>query len=132
MSLAVLAKSTEFVAKTSSLVQRATSESREQLVSFEREAAMMQTAGSLSRTPKDVLRTNAPKATLLRTVTLNQRGGTFQIDMKGDAGPGAVAMISRAELQRIMQMLHKEAVKASWIDVHPQPVAEEAATKVRH
>ena len=132
MTLAWLAKGSEFVAKTSSFAQRTSSESLKELASFEHEAALAQTASSITPTPPNVLDTNRTTAKLLHTVTLDQRGDAFRIEMKGEADLGAVANLKRAELQRITQMLREAATKASWIEQQPQAAASNSVTAVRH
>jgi hypothetical protein len=115
LALALLAKSTEFVDKSSTLAPRVSSESLDQLRSFEREAALAQTAASLSPTPTGLVAQHAPGAKLLETVTLNQRGENFEIEMRTDGVTGAKAAVNRAELQRILDMLRDTALKAGWV-----------------
>ena len=132
MALAVLAKSDEFVSKTSKLLQNATADTREQLMSFEREAALAKTAGSLTRTPKDVIAGKPRSAELLHGVTLNQRGKTYQIELRGEAGGAAIATVQRDELQTIMQMLLHAAVNGGWVSAQKTSAAEGAVRGVPH
>jgi len=132
MALALLAKADEFVSKTSKLLPNATAGTREQLLSFEREAALAETAGSLTRTPQKLLAGKSRAAELLGEVRLNQRGATYQIDLQGDAGGGAVATIKRAELQRIMQMLDDVTIKAGWGEAKERAAPDPSLPIVRH
>jgi hypothetical protein len=132
MTLAWLAKSSEFMAKTSSLAKRTSSGSLEELASFEREAALAQTAPSLSPTPPNVLDNSRTSAELLHTVKFDQHGDTFRMEMRGEAERGAAATLTRSELQRIIQMLRETAAKARWIDEQSQTAAASSAAMVRH
>jgi hypothetical protein len=132
MALAWLAKSSEFMAKTSSLAKRTSSGSLGELASFEREAALAQTASSLSPTPPNLLDTSRTSAELLHTVTFDQHGDTFRMKMRGEAELGAAATLNRSELQRITQMLQETATKASWIAEDPQTAAASSTAIVRH
>jgi len=115
MALAVLEKSEEFVSRTSRLLQKATAETLADLKTFERQAAMAQTAGSLSRTPNSVLAAQAGSAELLHKMAIKQLSqSSYQMQMGGSAGGNAVAMLNRGEFQRIMQMLHEVVSKAGW------------------
>lgn len=118
LSLAWLAKAGEFLASTSPLAQRAPAEHRSDLASFEREAAMAQTAQAMSPTPPEIIAAPPPvEAELLEKVTWTQRGERFHFELVGNRGGGAAGMLSRAELQRIMQMLQEVAGKAGWTAV---------------
>lgn len=116
LALALLGKANEFLVNTSSLMQRAAPEHRTDLASFEREAAMAQTAKAMSQTPQDILTPppTASAAELAQAVTITKRGERYQVDIRGEAGGGVSGLLTRAELQRIMQMLQEVAVKAAW------------------
>jgi hypothetical protein len=49
------------------------------------------------------------------------------MDIRGETGGGVTALLTRAELQRIMQMLQEVAVKATWPAATPQAQAAPAA-----
>jgi hypothetical protein len=132
MALALLAKADEFLSKTSKLLQNATAETREQLISFEREAALVQTAGSVKRTPNDVILDRPRAAELLHEVTLNQRGTIYEIILKAEVGRGSVATVNRAELQRIMQMMRDVAAKANWELAQGKSTSEKAPRTLPH
>ncbi len=91
----------------------------------------------MSATPSDVLKPPTVSAELMETVTWSQKGEHYQIEIRGNGGGGAKSVLTRAELQRITQMLHEVVGKAAWTaaSATPQaaPVAAEApATPVRH
>ena len=135
--MAWLAKSGEFLTSTSPLVQRAAPEHRGDLATFEREAAIAQTAPAMSATPPDVIKPPTVSAELMETVTWSRKGEHYQIEIRGNGGGGAKSLLTRAELQRITQMLQEVVGKAAWTaaSATPQaaPVAAEApATPVRH
>jgi hypothetical protein len=135
--LAWLAKSGKFLTNTSTLVQRAAPEHRGDLATFEREAAIAQTAPSMSATPSNVLKPSTVSAELMETVTWSQKGEHYQIEIRGNGGGGAKSVLTRAELQRITQMLHEVVGKAAWTAASATPqaapvAAQTPATPVRH
>jgi hypothetical protein len=137
LALAWLAKSGEFLTSTSALVQRAAPEHRGDLATFEREAAIAQTAPAMSATPPDVIKRPAVSSELMETVTWSQKGEHYQIEIRGNGGGGAKSVLTRAELQRITQMLQEVVGKATWTaaSATPQSAAAPAqapATPVRH
>ena len=135
--MAWLAKSGEFLTSTSALVQRAAREHRGDLAAFEREAAIAQTAPAMSATPSDVIKPPTVNAELMETVSWSQKGEHYQIEIRGNGGGGAKSVLTRAELQRITQMLQEAVGKAAWTTatatVQAAPVAADApVTPVRH
>jgi hypothetical protein len=132
MARAWFIKSDEFIAKTSSLAKRTNSECLGELASFEHEAALTQTAASLSPTPPNVLATNRVAAKLLHSVTFDRRGNSFRMEMRGEADSGAAGMLGRSELQRITEMLRETATKAGWVEQPTQAAASTPAAIVRH
>jgi hypothetical protein len=136
LALAWLAKSGEFLTTTSPL-QRAAPEHRGELATFEREAAIAQTAPSMSATPSDVFKPQTVSAELMDTVSWSQKGEHYQIEIRGNGGGGAKSVLTRAELQRITQMLQEVVGKAAWTAAIATPQAAPAAaqapaTPVRH
>jgi hypothetical protein len=137
LALGWLAKSGEFLTNTSALVQRAAPEHRGDLATFEREAAIAQTAPAMSATPPDVIKPATVSAELVKTVSWSQKGEHYQIEIRGNAGGGAKSVLTRAELQRITQMLQDVVGKAAWTAAaaapQAEPVAAQApATPIRH
>jgi hypothetical protein len=137
MVLALLDRATEFLASTSALVQRASADVRNDVVAFEREAAIARTASAMSRAAPEVLKTTAAATELMQRVNLTHQGERFRLEFRGNAGGGADATVSNIELQRILQMLQAEVAKAGW-SVPPAPApaspsSEQVAPKpVRH
>jgi hypothetical protein len=67
--------------------------------------------------------------------TITQQGQDFCFELTGDRGGGAMGMVLRPELQRILRMLEGEVIKAGWVNViaASAPVAQEGARKpARH
>ena len=112
--LSLLDNGTKFLANTSPLVQRAAPEARREVAAFEREAAVANTAPAMSVTPPEVLKMTVAAAELVHQVTLTQHGERVRMEIHGVAGGGSEAGLTRAELQRILDMLHAEVVKAGW------------------
>ena len=75
----------------------------------------------MSVTPPEVLKTNVAAAELVHQVTLTQQGERMRMELRGVAGGGSEAGLARAELQRVLDMLHAEVVKAAWSAVPAAP-----------
>jgi len=132
VSLAVLQRAGGFLASTSTLAKRVTSEARGELAAFERDAAIAKTAPAMSSTPPAVIKANVGAAELVQRLNFSQQGERFRMEVQGEEGGGAQAMVTRAELQRILQMLEIEVGKAAWTSVPAAPAAapaESAAPK---
>ena len=138
LALSLLDNGEKFLARTSTLVQRAAPEARREVAAFEREAAVANTAPAMSVTPPEVLKMTVAAAELVHQVTLTQQGERMRMELHGVAGGGSAAGLARAELQRILEMLHTEVGKATWsaapaIGAPTTPAGEEAAPKpARH
>jgi hypothetical protein len=135
--LALLERAAEFVAQTSVLAQRAPAELRGESVAFERDAAIASTAKSMSQTPPDVLKSSVTGAELAERLTISKRQDRFQLEIHGRGAEGAAGLMTRAELQRILQMLQAAVAKAAWPAAPAQspaaPVAGTTTAKpVRH
>jgi hypothetical protein len=133
--LSLLDNGGKFLARTSTLVQRAAPEARREVAAFEREAAVANTAPAMSVTPPEVLKKTLAAAELIHQVTLTQQGERMRMELRGMAGGGAEAGLARAELQRVLDMLQAEVVKAAWSAAPtaavPQPEAP-APKPARH
>jgi len=138
LALSLLDNGEKFLAKTSTLVQRAAPEARREVAAFEREAAVANTAPAMSVTPPEVLKMTVAAAELVHQVTLSQQGERMRMELHGVAGGGSEAGLTRAELQRILEMLHVEVGKAAWtaapaVGAPTTPLGEVAAPKpARH
>jgi hypothetical protein len=135
--LAMLDQVAELLAKTSALAQRAPAEIRGEIVAFERDAAMAKTAERMTQTPADALNASATAAELVDRLSITNLGDNFRVELHGISGGGAVGVLARVGLQRILQMLQDEVAKAGWLatPAKPQPVqaAEEPGPKpIRH
>jgi hypothetical protein len=135
--LSLLDNGGKFLASTSTLVQRAAPEARREVAAFEREAAVANTAPAMSVTPPEVLKMTVAAAELVHQVTLTQQGERVRMELRGVAGGASEAGLTRAELQRVLAMLHAEVGKAAWSAAPavaaPTAQPEEAAPKpARH
>lgn len=128
LTLALLERAAEFVASTSTLAQRAPAGFRGEFVAFEREAAIAKTAGAMSNTSAEVLKSSATVADLVERLTISNQGDRFRLELHGQSGGGAVGAPTRAELQRILQMLQAEVAKAGWLAVPAKSQATPATT----
>ena len=94
---------------------------------------MASTAKAMSNTPADVIKTRASAAELAERLTISSQGDSFRVELRGERGGGAAGLFTRAELQRILQMLQAEVAKADWLDTPAAPVTGEPGPKpVRH
>jgi hypothetical protein len=125
--LSLLDNGGKFLASTSTLVQRAAPEARREVAAFEREAAVANTAPAMSVTPPEVLKKTVAAAELVHQITLTQQGERIRMEVRGMAGGGAEAGLARAELQRILDMLRAEVVKAAWSVPPAAPVPQPEA-----
>jgi hypothetical protein len=138
LTLALLERTAEFVANTSALAQRVPADLRGESVAFEREAAIASTAKSMSNTPPTILRATAGAAALADRVTIANQGDKLRLEFRGQGEDGAAGALSRAELQRVLQMLQGEVAKSGWMGApaKPQaaapPAAAPDAKPVRH
>jgi hypothetical protein len=115
LALAVLQRGTEYLVSTSDLTQRAPAEFRGEAVAFERDAAIAKTAPAMSSTPPDVLKASTDTAELAERLTISREGDVFRLELRGQGEHGAAGGVNRAELQRILQMLHTAVVQANWL-----------------
>jgi hypothetical protein len=131
--LALLERAAEFVASTSALAQRAPANVRGELVAFEREAAIANTAKAMSKTSEDVLQASTASAGLAERVTLSNQGDGFRLELHGASGEGVAGALTRAEIQRILQMLQTVVTQAGWLTApgksQPSPVPDAADPK---
>jgi len=115
LALAVLERTTDYVTSSSNLAPRAPADLRGEMAAFEREAAIAKTAPAMSVTSGVVLNSTAEAAELADRLTISQQAKGFHFELRGLRDDGAAGLVARAELQRILQMLHAEIVKAGWV-----------------
>jgi hypothetical protein len=136
LALALLERMPEFLEGTSALAKRAPAEMRGEFTAFEREAAIAKTQRAMSVTPPEILKTSANAAELIDRVSIAPHGANFRLELYGMSGDGAAAGLSRAELQRILQMLQGVVAKAGWLaapgKAPPAAAAEAGAKPSRH
>jgi hypothetical protein len=126
LALAVLERTTDYIAGSSKLAQRAPAELRGETVAFERDAAIARTAPAMSVTSGVVLNPTAEAAELADRLTIAQQGGGFRFELRGQRDDGAAGAVGRAELQRMLQMLQGEIAKAAWLAAPARPQAAPA------
>ena len=136
VALALLGRMPDFLDSTSTLAKRAPAEMRGEFTAFEREAAIAKTQRAMSVTPPEILKSSASAAELIDRVSIAPQGNNFRLELCGVSGEGAAAGLSRAELQRILQMLQSVVIKAGWMapptKAPPAAVVETAAKPSRH
>lgn len=112
--LQLLERGAEILARTSSLAQRAPVDIRGAVVAFERDSAIAATAKAISPTPPGVVAASETVAELVERLTIASQGENFRVELRGERGGAVTGVVQRAELQRILQMLQTEVVKANW------------------
>ena len=138
LALALLDRATGYLTKTSDLAQQAPADMRGEFAAFEREAAIASTAGAMTKTPAEVLKSSASAAELAERLTISRHSkGGFKVELRGQSGDGAEGLLTRAEMQRLLQMLRSVVASADWA-VAPSkpesspPAVASVAKPVRH
>jgi hypothetical protein len=134
LTLALLDRTPEYLANTSPLMRQAPTEVRQELATFERESAIASTAKLMSKTPDAVLKISEDAAELAEglTITLIQ-SGSYRVELRAQSGGSASGPLTRAELQRFLQLLQNEVDSAGWSNKPAGPVAETIVSRlVRH
>jgi hypothetical protein len=137
LALALLERGSGYLTTTSELAQQAPADLRGEFAAFEREAAIASTAGAMTKTPPGVLKSSAGTAELAEKLTISRHGKGFKFELHGRNGEGAAGVLTRAEMQRLLQMLRVVVAKAGWIapPLVPQassPTAAVSPKPVRH
>jgi hypothetical protein len=134
VALAVLSRTSEYLAQNSTAAQRAPMGLRGEVVRFEQEAAIAKTVGSMSTTPAQILERGIASAQLAERLTISPQGKDFRLEIRGTAEEGAGATMKAVELQRMLQMLQIEASRAGWLAGPGKAPAgsEEATPLARH
>lgn len=114
LTLAVLEQARKVVESTSALVQRSAAAFRSEIAAFEHEAAMVSTAGAMKMTSLDVLKRSAVTGERAKQLKITHNGEQFQLELQGTRGETAAGSMTRADFQRILQMLEDEVKKAGW------------------
>ena len=83
LALAVLERTTDYVASSSDLAQRAPAELRGEMAAFERDAAIAKTAPAMSVTTGTVLNVTAEAAELAERLTISQQANGFHFELRG-------------------------------------------------
>jgi hypothetical protein len=102
------------LAATSPIAKQAPVEYHQELVAFEREAALASTQGAMSHTDHSVLRANVPSAELAVSLSLADLGQAVRLEIRGERSNQAAGVLSRADLRRVLDMLEQEVNKAAW------------------
>ncbi len=113
--LILLERAPELFASTSTLARGAPADVRGELVAFERDAAIAKTAKAMTPTPKDVIKKSMATAELASKLTISGQGDNVRFELYGENSGKATVALTRAELQRVFQMLGAEAAKAGWL-----------------
>jgi hypothetical protein len=85
----------------------------------------------MSHTPAEVLKSSGTAAELVERMTISSQGDKFQMELRGETGGGAAGVVTRAELQRILQMLQIEVAKGDWHGISAKSPATPATLESR-
>jgi hypothetical protein len=121
LALALLERTGEFLASTSSLVQRASADHRGEILAFEQDAAIARTAKAITQTPAEILQSSTTSAELAKQLTISNQGNGFRMELRGEGGGNAAGVLARDELQRVLQMLQETAGRAGWLITPARP-----------
>jgi hypothetical protein len=137
VALAVLERMPDLLEGTSALAKRAPAQMRGEFTAFEREVAIAKTKAAMSVTPPAILQSSASAAELIDRIMVTPQGDNFRLEFYGVSGDGAAAGLSRAEFQRIVEMLQGVVVKAGWLTAPAKtapaaPAADTGAKPSRH
>jgi hypothetical protein len=134
LTLSLPDRSAEYLAMTSRLMHQAPAEARGELATFEREAALAATAKLMSNTPLDVLKISQRAAELADRLNISSiQEEKFRVELRDEIGGSAVGPLTRAELQRFLQMLQDEVERAGWVSKPTSLVGETTGQKrIRH
>ena len=127
LAMALLERTEKLLADTLALAQQAPAEIRDDLVAFERDAALAQTEQGLHQTSTDIVNASKTTAELVEQAIVSKRGRNFRFELKGESGDGAGAVMSRADIRRVMQMLHAQILKSDWLQMPAKAVEARAA-----
>ena len=92
LALAVIERTTDYVASSSNLAQRAPAELRGEMAAFERDAAIAKTAPAMSVTTGTVLNVTADAAELAERLTISQQANGFHFELRGQRDDGAAGL----------------------------------------
>jgi hypothetical protein len=113
--LALLEQAPRFVERTLSSAPQTPTEFKPDLIAFERDVALATTASSMRPTDDAHMKGSAAAAQLAERLTLSVQGDKFRLELMGNRGGTAAGAVKRTELQRILQMLHEQVARASWL-----------------
>jgi hypothetical protein len=112
--LEMLGRLPEALRQSSPVTEQSPAEYRDELAAFEREVALAKTQSAMSHTAGTVLQLNAGAAELATTLSLTNQRDWVRLDLKGERGGQVAGAFTRADLQRVLDMLEHEVVKAGW------------------
>ncbi|MGH9648209.1 MAG: hypothetical protein ACRD4E_15475, partial [Bryobacteraceae bacterium] len=121
---------------TSAIFKQVPAEYRSDFAAFEREAALASTTKAMTHTDSGIMKSNANAAELAITLKIVNVGKKFRLELSGDRGGHAVGLLGPAELQRVLQMVYDETIKAKWLNAQTKPASTDieatVAKLVRH
>ena len=86
----------------------------------------------MSNTPPAVLKASTDTAELAERLTISREGDAFRLESRGQDEHGAAGSVNRAELQRVLQMLHTTVMQAAPATGHASPPIPADTKPARH
>jgi hypothetical protein len=130
--MALLSKIPEILANTSSLAQKSPAAGRDQIMTFERDVALHQTESRMTQIPPNVIADSATTGELIDRLSIGPQGDNFRVELRGLKGGGTTGVLRRVGLQRIVQMLQDEMVKADWMEKSTKQLIDAGSNDLRH
>jgi hypothetical protein len=130
--MALLSKIHEILANTSSLAQKTPAAVRDQMMTFERDAALHQTESRMTQIPPNVIADSATAGELIDRLSIGPQGDDFRVELRGLKGGATAGVLRRIGLQRIAQMLQDEMIKAAWMETSTKLPTDAGSSDLRH
>ena len=138
MTVAAIAQVGRLVERTSELGKKANPEFRSDMLAFEKDAALVNTAKAVTLTPKASVKASASTTECAKRFSVTHVRQKFLLELEGASGEVAKALIARSVFQRVLRALEDEVAKADWLvdtgrDPGKQPPPSAATPRmVRH
>jgi len=118
MGVLMLDRTATLLADNSKTLPFASPNSHRAIEAFKRETALAATEAAMTSTAAAVLVRLARMATLVEQITIYPQGDRFRLGIRGADGEGTSGLLTNIELQRVVHMIEREAIRAHWLG-HP-------------
>lgn len=115
MGVMVLGRAATLLADNSRALPLASPNSHRAIEAFKRETALAATEAAMTSTAATVLVRVARMATLVEQIAISPEGDRFRLAIRGADGEGTSGLLTNIELQRVVHMIEREAIRADWL-----------------